>query len=133
MQPNVITLPVDNANDGNTVDQSYSRYDEYQNRTTYVGENHSPANRDQIAMYRSFPTKSGNFKGTSKSAVKLTEDVSVPGADGVATLTVPCIAEVSFSIPVGMPATKVLELRQRIIALLDDDQIMDDLSVRLMI
>jgi hypothetical protein len=133
MQPNDITLDVDYSNDGNTTAETYDRYEEYQNRSTYIGANHAPEARDQIQMYRSFPTKSGNFKGVSKSSVKLTRDVSVTGVDGVATLTSPIITEISFSIPVGTPAADVLKARQRALAMIDSDDIMDPLNIQLMV
>jgi hypothetical protein len=133
MQPNILTLAVDTANTGSTTDQTYERYDEYQNRSIYVGSEHSNDARDTISLYRTFPTKSGNFKGTAKSSFKISEDQDIAGVDGVAVLTAPAIVEVNFSFPVGTTAAKILELRQRVLALLDTDTIMDDLNVKQMV
>lgn len=133
MQPNQLTLNVDYLNNGTTTAETYDRFDSFQNRSVYVGEGHSAESRDTLTLYRTFPTKSGNFKGTAKSAIKLSLDAAVPGADGVATLTAPIIAEVSFSLPVGVEAAEVLKLRQRLIALLDSDTVMDDLNIKQMV
>lgn len=133
MQDNTLTLSVDAANDGNPANQVYSRYEEYQNRSVYVGATHVPDSRDMIAFYRTFPTKSGNFKGTSKSSVKLTEDISVTGADGVSSITAPLILEASFSVPVGATAAQIIELRQRLLAMLDNDTLMNSLNIQLMV
>lgn len=133
MQANQISLNVDVLNDGNTVAQTYDRYEEFQNRSIYVGATHVPEARDQMAIYRTFPSKSGNFKGVSKSAIKFTADVEVPGVDASTTLTAPMIGEVTFSLPVGCAAADVKELRQRIIAALDVDTFMDSLSIQLMV
>jgi len=130
---NDITLNVDYLNDGNTTAEAYENEDRTGNRSTYAGENHALDARDQINFYRSYNTKNGNFKGVSKSSFKLTKDFTVTGVDGLAALTAPVICEVSFSIPVGVSAADVKKVRQRALALLDDDTIMDALNVKLMI
>lgn len=133
MQPNTVTLAVDVLNNGTTVNKVYTRYEEYTNRSSYIGADHLPDDRNMLAIYRTFPTKSGNFKGTSKSSVKFTQDIEVAGVDSSTTLTSPMIGEVSFSLPVGATAAEAKELRQRIIACLDDDTFMDALMIQLMV
>lgn len=133
MQPNTLTLNVDYLNNAITTAEGYDRYEEYQNRSVYVGSTHSPDSRDTVSLYRSFPTKNGNFKGVQKSSIKLSKDHTVNGVDGVATLTSPVIIEVNFSVPVGVSPADVLKCRQRIIALLDDDTICDALNNQLMV
>lgn len=133
MQPNQLLLDVDYLNDGTTTEETYERYEEYQNRAVYVGENHTPDSRDTVNLYRSFPTKSGNFKGVAKSSIKSTVDHVVPGVDGVAQLTSPVIIEVTFSVPLGVSAADLLKCRQRVLALLDDDAVMDKLNLQLMV
>lgn len=133
MQPNTINLDVDYLNNASTTAEAYERFEEFQNRSIYIGANHSPALRDTISMYRSFPTKNGNFNGTQKTAVKLTLDVSVPGVDSETTLIAPAIVEVSFSVPVGVTQAEILKIRQRAIALLDLDTVMDPLNYQLMV
>lgn len=133
MISNDLTLNVDYLNDGNTTAEAYERSETYQNRSVFVGDSHQLDARDTMSFYRSFPTKNGNFKGTAKSSVKLTRDVDVTGVDGVATLTSPIIVEASFSIPVGATAADVLKARQRMIAILDTDVVMDDLNTKLLV
>jgi hypothetical protein len=133
MQANSITLAVDELNNASTTDHVYGRFDEYQNRSVYNHANHSLDSRDTLTMYRTFPKVSGNFKGMAKSAVKFSQDLSVDGVDGVASLVSPIIVEVSFSIPVGATAAEQLIARQRAIALLDDDTVMVALNNQLVI
>lgn len=133
MQPNTLTLSVDATNVGTPADEVYTRYEEYQNRSTYIGEDHLPAERNMLAIYRTFPTRSGNFKGTAKTSLKLTQDYEVPGVDSSTTLTSPAIAEVSFSLPVGITAAQAKHIRQRLIAALDDDTFMDSLNIQQMV
>jgi hypothetical protein len=131
MQDNVITLAVDELNDTNTVDHVFNRYDEFQNRSVYSGENHQLTARDSLTLYRTFQKVSGNFRGVAKSSFKFTQDFVIDGVDGIAQLTSPLIAEVSFSIPVGVVVADQLVMRQRLIALLDTDAIMVALNNQL--
>lgn len=133
MQDQVLTLAVDELNNATPTDHVFDRYDYFQNRSIYQGENHSSVARDTLTLYRTPEKPSGNFKGVRKSAFKFSTDKAVTGADGLATLTSPIIAEVSFSVPVGVTAADMMIARQRCIALLDDDDVMDDLMDKLMI
>lgn len=133
MLDNTITLAVDTANSGTTTDQDYTRYSEHENRTVYVGETHSMVARDEMSVYRTFPKPNGTFRGVSKTAIKFTEDQVVYGVDGVSQLTAPVILDIQFSIPVGITTAKIVELRQRAIALLDKDTVMDKVNVQLQV
>lgn len=136
MQPNEITLTVDVANDGDTTadeTQVYTRFDVYQNRSVYVGENHAVASPHTLSLYRTAPKPSGNFPGMAKSAFKISETVGVLANDGISTIKAPNIIEISISAPVGTTTDALKENRQRAIALLDNDEIMDDLSFTLMV
>lgn len=133
MQANTLTLSVDAANDGNPANEVYTRYEEYQNRSSYIGADHLPDTRNTLAIYRTFPTKSGNFKGTAKSSVKFTQDVEVAGVDSSTTLTAPIILDLSFSVPVGATTADLKHVRQRLLALLDTDSFMDSLNIQLMV
>lgn len=129
MQPNTITLAVDVANSGSTTNQVYTRVQELVNRSTYSGVGDDFRTADRLQLYATPPTRAGAFFGSIKSSAKLTETVSVAQADGVDG-SFPLIAEVSFSVPVGTPAAKVKEIRQRLLALLDQDVIMDPLNIK---
>lgn len=134
MQPNTITLSVDKLNDAVApVSEDYERFEEFLNRSVYVGANHSPAARDTITLYRTFPTKNGNFNGVQKSAIKLSEDVSVVGVDSATTLTAPMIMEISFSFPVGVSAADQLAFRQRGLSTIDLDSVVTPLNNQLMV
>lgn len=130
MQPNEITLAVDELNSGSTTDHVYKRQDEFQNRTVYIRPAvHTLDARDQLGLYRTYPKPNGNFKGVAKTTAKFTVDVVVDGVDGVSQITAPAIVDVGFSLPQGIPAATVKILRQKVLALLDDDTIMDDLNL----
>jgi len=124
MQANTITLAVDELNNASTTNHVYSRFDEYQNRTVYTEAIHQLTLRDTLSFYRTFPKASGNFKGTAKTTLKFSKDYAVDGVDGVASLIAPLIAEVSFSVPVGVTAAAQMIARQRCISILDDDTVM---------
>ncbi len=132
MQPDTITLAVDEANTASTTDHVLTRYEEHLNRSVYISANHEPAARDTLGFYRAAPKANGNFKGVQKTSVKFTKDITVLGVDGT-NLISPIITEVNFSFPVGTPAADYIERRQSVIALLDDDDIMEDLNKILMV
>lgn len=94
-----ITLALPNG--GTPINEAFSRIDQVGNRSLYHGAGHSPTSRKTLGFYRSLPKKSGNFNGVMKGATKLTMDHSVLNAVGD-TIVAPAIAEVSFSLPVGM-------------------------------
>jgi len=133
MLDNTITLAVDELNTDSTTNHVFDRFEEFSNRSVYIGENHALTARDTLSFYRSFPKASGNFKGVAKTAFKFTQDLVVDGVDGVASLTSPIICEVSFSVPVGVTAAEQMIARQRAIALLDDDDLMVALMNQLMV
>lgn len=132
MQNNTITLAVDLQNTGTTTDEVYTRHDEGVNRSVYTGAAHSFTVRDTMTLSRVYPKRTGAFFGVAKSAVKFTSDKAVAQADGTETKA-PLIGEISFAIPVGASANDVKALRQRMIAVLDSDGVMDGLNVQLSI
>lgn len=133
MQPETLTLSVDAANDGNPANEVYTRQQEAENRSVYIGPAHASDNRDMLSLYRTFPTRSGNFKGVDKSAIKLTLDVAVSGVDSSTTITSSAIAEVSFSFPVGITDAQAEHIRQRLVALLDNSSFMASLNKQLLV
>ena len=132
MQPNLITLAVDQLNDATLVDLALTRFDEYQNRAVYISESHSIAAPDTLTFYRTIPKPSGNFLGMAKTSYKFSRSITVAGADG-STLIAPQIVEVSFSNPVGATEAQRTEMRQRNVALSDRDDIMVPLNALQMI
>jgi hypothetical protein len=83
--------------------------------------------RDQMAFYRTLPKRSGNYKGTAKSAVKFTTDVIVDGVDG-SSITAPLILELSISCPVGVSDATILAARQRVVSVADLDAVIGPLT-----
>lgn len=124
MLDNTITLSVDDTNDDTPVNQVYTRYEEAANRSSYIGSDHTLSDRNLMTVTRNFPTVSGNFRGVAKSTLKFTQDVEVEGVDATTDVNSSVIAAVSFSIPVGTTAALAMEIRQRLIAALDDDDFM---------
>lgn len=132
MLDNQITLSVDVQNNGTIVPRLYVRFDEYQNRTIYKGPSHTLSQRDTLGFYRTPVKPNGTDFGTAKSAMKLTQDIQVPGKIADTTVTKPIIADVSFSIPVGATPAQTLEFRQRLIAACDHAiaaRLVDELEV----
>lgn len=129
MLPSTITLAVDEDNTGSgTTDHAYDRHDYFANRSVYIhGTNHSAISRDMINFYRTAPKQNGNFRGVMKRAVKFTQDQVVDGVDGVSQIVSPIIYEISCSIPVGVSLAAQVLMRQKGVALLDMDTIMDAL------
>lgn len=134
MQPNVITLSVDEQNDGvGPVNHVFTRFDEYQNRSVYTSATHSMALKDTMSLYRTMPKASGNFRGVMKSAIKFSQDILVTGVDGVSQLSAPIIVDISFSIPVGATPAQTMIARQRALSALDFDTVMAPLNDLLMV
>lgn len=131
MQENTLTFQVDVLGNDVLVATPLTRYEEAANRSVYVEATHTPDYRKMMTLYRTFPTKSGNFKGVSKSAIKLTRDVDVAMVDNTATVTSPIIGEMSFSIPVGSLGADIEYVRQMMIACLNDPGFMNKVNVKL--
>jgi len=133
MQDNTITLSVDSANDGNPANQAFVRSRYNLTKSLYTGSGNTVDSRNQLTFTASDPKRSGESRGIAKSALKFTLDVAVLNSSGSGNITLPCIAEVSFAVPVGTTPAQTMEMRQRLVALLDDDavmaKLMDNLEV----
>jgi len=136
MQDNTITLDVNTDNDDGTtatVESIFTRFEEYLNRSVYIHTDHSLAMRNMLGLYRTIPKASGNFRGTAKSAVKVTKDFSVAGVDAATTNVAPSLAEANFSFPVGMTPAQTLEQRMCLAAMILFDTVMVPLTDQLMV
>lgn len=129
-QPNEIILPVDVANDGNTVNQTYVHHRTEGNRSTYRGESSTLQSRDLIQIYATQARPGKGTLGASRQYVKTTRDVSVPNAAGDGNVVMPAIVNVEFSLPTGVTGEFVTELRQVAVAMLNNDAIMEDLNMQ---
>lgn len=126
MQANTITLAVDLLNTGSTTNEVFTRHEEQINRSTYIGPEHTVASPNTMQFYRTLPKRSGDYLGSAKVSIKFTASRVVDSATGL-DIKAPDIAEVSFSIPVGVTAAQMKATRQRLIAALDSDTVMDAL------
>lgn len=126
MLSDTITLAVDEANNSTPVNHVMGRSEEGPTKTVYYDAAHTVAARDTMAILRQFAKQSGNFYGTTKVAIKFTKDITVTGVNGE-NIKVPIIGEASFSLPVGCTNAQNTLLRQKLIAILDDDSEMDPL------
>lgn len=135
MLANQITLTVDHDHDGGTtpaIQETYDRYEEYLNRSVYVHEGHTLGAKDTLAFYRTLPKPVGSFKGMAKSAVKFSKEIMVPDSVG-GEVTAPAILHLTASLPVGATSAQKLLMRQRVVALLNDDTVMNELMDKLMV
>lgn len=126
MQPNEITLTVDEANDGSTtpdIDHMYQRFDTFSTRSVFNETEHTEDLRKTLSFYRTSAKANGLFRGTRKSAFKFTTDIQVVGTDGVSLITSPIITEVKISLPLGATEAQAKLERQKALALLDNDSV----------
>lgn len=131
MLSNVITLTVDETNDGATtpdVDHEFVRFDTFNTRSVFHHSTHAEDKRDMLGFYRTTPKPNGLDRGNIKTSFKFTKDVEVDGSDGVSTLTKPIIFEVNATVPLGADSAEILLERQKVVALMDDDVIMAALN-----
>lgn len=130
MQADQITLAVDVANNASLVNKVFNRIEDPVGRSIYFGvtDAHTPALRNTLNFYRTYPKRSGLFLGSTKTAVKFTRDVAVPNAEGSGNIVTPIIIEVTFSVPVGTPTATLLALRQHVVAIVDRDDICGKLN-----
>lgn len=104
MQPNTIAYSFDHDNDGGTtaaVDVTLTRHAEELNKSTYRTAAHTTEAADTLNIYRTAPKRTGEFLGTQKVSVKRTKTMTVDTASGLDSKA-PMIAELAFSIPVGV-------------------------------
>lgn len=130
---NSITLNVDETNDGATtanVDHVYERFETFNTRSVFHHSAHQPDLRNMLGFYRTPAKRNGNRRGSQKSSVKFTWDVIVPGVNGEDIIETQYI-EVNSSIPLGVPVSDVLKRRQHVVAILDNDTIMNNLNTKL--
>lgn len=128
MQANTITLSVDKAHDSNPVNVTFSRLEETVSRTTYVDKTaHTSAMRCQMQFYRTPGKAVGESRGQDKCDIKFTFDTEVDNRSGDGTIVAPKIGTTGFSLPVGCTAAELIELRQYMVAVLNDDDVMNAL------
>lgn len=129
MQPDQISINVDVANDDNIVQQTYNRVTSPGTSTSlYRMEGSDLVNKDELRFTGSLPKRNGNFQGVIRSGVRLSKDQEVPGVDTTTSIDSLVVMALDCSIPVGTPTATIVELRQRMHALIDSDAIMQPLN-----
>lgn len=108
---------------------SYDRFMTYLNRSEYHSSEHTNSMRDILNFYRSPIKSSGNFRGTCKTAMKLTVDQVVPGVDVETSLIRPAIIEIGSSMPIGMTDAQVVALCMRASALFANSVVRNALTI----
>lgn len=129
-QADTITLVVNEDNDDGTtaeVTTSYHRKESYNGRSVYTTDASTSLARETLGLYASDAKPSGNILGTNKASIKTTRDVSVPGADGVASYTKPVIWKLEGSIPAGADAAIVKAELMKIAKCAMTDSVMNEL------
>lgn len=119
-----ITLSVDAANSGSPANETFIVAHPSENRTTYILSGTDLGDREELILYSTRPKRAGNFRGVVRSAVKFTKAVAVEAVDATDTVDSDLILNLSFSVPVGTATADIVHLRQRLIALLDNDAYM---------
>lgn len=125
MLDNTITLPVDLLNNGTPTDQVFTRFREEPERTEYHGPTHTGAVQDILTLTRKSPVRNGNFLGAYRTKAVFTQSFDVTGYDGTTLKGIVANVSVEMTVPLGLTSAQVLTLRQRVIALLDQDIPMD--------
>lgn len=130
MIPATFTLAVDTANTGTTSDQVFKHHDTVGQKKIYHRSDHTLSERHDMAVTRKMPTRSGNFLGVAKGGVKFTDDYDVTGLDGT-SITSGGWMSLEFGLPVGVSDADKLELRQRMHAAIDRDDLFDEFFSKL--
>lgn len=125
-----ITLSVDTTNDNTPEEQVLTLFDGTTGRKEFHFPGHAFTSREQVVFTRALPKPNGNFAGTRKTSFKITDDEIVDGLDPATDIKAPGIMEVNCSLPVGISSAVAKLMRQRVIAILDNDALMESFQER---
>lgn len=128
MQANTLTLPVDTTNNGTTTNRNYNRYREEPEKTEYRGPDHAGIVQDTLTITRKSPTRNGNFLGAYRTKAQFAQSYDVIGLDGTTQKGINATISIEVVAPLGLTDAQLKELRQRALALLDNDTVMDALN-----
>jgi hypothetical protein len=127
---NDIVLSVDAANDSNPANETFSLVSPFsEGKSTWLKDGTMREDHDIVTFYGALPKRSGNFQGVYRSGIKATHGVEVEGVDSTTSLDSDIILNLSVSVPVGTATADLVLVRQRLIAALDDDTLMNDLML----
>lgn len=123
MLDNEIVLNVVEVVGNAAVEETFVRFEENLHRTKYIGPGHTLALPYQLDLYRTLPKPQDKFLGVARTSIKLTKNKPVDDAAGQ-QINRPAIAEISFSIPVGMDPNVIFQLRSALADLLTQEPLM---------
>jgi len=125
MLQNTITLLVDVLNDTTLTPREYRRYTESTDKSVYIGPNTSSIKKDSLSFGRIAAKPSSKSLGIEKRQIKFTETKTVDSPVVGESVLADAIGTISFSFPAALSSEDRKAFRQRLIAALDDDAIMD--------
>jgi len=126
----MLTLQSDVANNETLISKIFTRARVLMNglKTLYHEDNHhTTARPSTLSFETSEPRPNGQFLGVTRPKIIRRRTVDVNSTDPSTQITQPLLGKIEFSIPVGTSGSDVMELRQDLIAALDDDSLMDTL------
>lgn len=100
MLAQTITLPVVGG------DVVVDRFSEETNKSVYHFDGATWKMRKEVTFLRSLPKASGAYPGNARGSAKITWDFELTDNAG-ATIIAPVIAEIKFSVPVGVSSDDV--------------------------
>lgn len=121
-------MPITTKTNDGVTDKVYSILAKKDGKVTYIGPNHSDLAIETLRLESSAPNPRGNDYGNRRSAIVLNHDVSVPTKDG-GTTSKTMSFRFEVSVPVGASDVSVLEAKQNLAHLLQDDAFSDALIV----
>lgn len=125
MLETTIVLSVDKANNASPVSETFTRDGNINpNKSLYYGDLNTVDSKETLVFTRVPAKINGNFKGTQRSSQKYSRKFVVTGVDG-ANIDVIATTECVDSFPVGLTDAQKLELRQYMVALRDNDTVMN--------
>lgn len=113
MLDNTITLPVDVANNGTTVDAIFTRDEVVVGRSMYKGPARTSVLGDSLTFFRSKAKRAGAFLGVYKSRLKFSRDFEVPTAEVGKSVIQPALVDINISKPVGVTEGQIVEMIMR--------------------
>jgi len=127
-----LTFNVDVLHDTNLVAKvfEYARSLRDGMKSLFFGPDNTTSEPDTLSFEVTDPKQNGNFRGVTRPKIVRTRTAVVDGVDETTQLVQPLIGKLEFSIPVGTLPADILLLRQEIVAILNDDTVMDKLMKR---
>jgi hypothetical protein len=108
------TLALCVADEPGAESRTFARFDAVSNKSEYRADDHTAALRHKLEFYRTPEKASGNYRGSRKSTVKYTHDVSVPNRDGSGNVVAPIVVTTTYSYPIGVSDADLKEGMRKI-------------------